>query len=331
MARIAAILTALARLVARDQRRFHSIGGNNLVLVLYFLGPAGLFVMVLAAAALLVPLSSSPVAKIPEDRRRLWPLTPVEWWTVRAGGIALTPVAWVALLLLLFSKGGVAALQLVVAVIAVQAVKYVLARAPRVNPLRWIPPLPGTLGQLVRKNLREMLSVLDIWIAALLAASAVGFRLMRPNAAPDYRPMVAMLVVIILSTYAQCLFGLEAKSGFTRYRMLPLSGWKILFAKDAAFLLIAGTLTAGVDPLSGLAAAFAVLAVGHHHSVRQPAPQAKWGFMSGALLPVGLTQVVAAFGASNLVRQDLAFFGVAVAAWLVSLGFYGWMWGREEE
>lgn len=331
MARIAAVLKALGRLVAREQKRYHSVGGNNLLLVLYFLGPAGMFVMVLAAAALLVPLSSSPAAKIPEERRHLWPLTPAEWLAVRAGSLVLTPVAWVALLLVLFSKGRAAALQLAAAAVAVQGVKLLLARVPRVNLLRWIPALPGTMGQLMRKNLREMLCVLDTWIAALLAASGVAFRLLRPAAEPEFRPMVAMLVVIILSTYAQCLFGLEARSGFTRYRMLPISGWRILLAKDMAFMAVALALTAGLDPMSGLAAALAVLAVGHHHSVRQPVAQEKWGFVHGALLPSGLTQVVAAFAASNLMRQDARFFAIAVVGWAVSVGFYGWWWGRGEE
>lgn len=331
MARISAILIALARLVAREQRRFNSIGGNNLLWVLYFLQAGGLFIMVLAAAALLVPLSTSPVSKIPADRRRLWPLTPADWWAVRAGGFALTPAAWIAAALLWFSKGGSAALQLAGVAAAMQAVKRFLDRTPSINLLRWIPPLPGTLGQLVRKNIREMLSVLDTWIAAMLAASAIAFRILRPGVATDFQPMVSMLVVTILSTFAQCLFGLEAKSGFTRYRMLPLSGWRILFAKDAAFLGIAALLTAGIDPLSGMAAAFAALAVGHHHSIRQTAPQAKWGFMSGSLIPAGLTQVIAMFGASNLARQDLAFLGIAIAAWAVSLAFYGWWWSRGED
>src|SRR5205085_6100733 len=138
------------------------------------------------------------------------------------------------------------------------------ARAPQANLLRHVPAVPGKLGGLVRKNLREMLSVLDPYAGLVLMISGVIYRVKTPNADSDALLMITLLVMLSLSTYAQCLFAFDAESGFSRYRVLPLRGWEILVAKDAAFLLIALLLSLPLVPLAGIAAALGALAVGHH-------------------------------------------------------------------
>ena len=42
--------------------------------------------------------------------------------------------------------------------------------------IRWTPKLPGRLGGLVQKNLRQMLSTLDFWAALLLTVSGTAYR-----------------------------------------------------------------------------------------------------------------------------------------------------------
>ena len=45
---------------------------------------------------------------------------------------------------------------------------------------RRVPPIPGPLGQLIRKNLREILSTLDFYCAAILSLSVLLWRLFGP-------------------------------------------------------------------------------------------------------------------------------------------------------
>ena len=54
-----------------------------------------------------------------------------------------------------------------------------------------------------------------------------------------------------MSSYAQCLFGLDGEGGRSRYRLLPVRGWQLLLAKDAAFLIVLLPLTLTVAILPG--------------------------------------------------------------------------------
>jgi hypothetical protein len=78
---------------------------------------------------------------------------------------------------------------------------------------------------------------------------------------------------------------------------MPLPGWCILAAKDAAFLLVILIVTLPVAPLAGLAGGLAALAVGHAASIREGREQTRWRFSSGASLDNGITQVIALAGA----------------------------------
>src|SRR5205823_12599907 len=105
------------------------------------------------------------------------------------------------------------------------------------------PNLPGPLNHLVRKNLREILSTLDFYCALILSLSAAGLRAAGAAMPADAFMAMALLVVLALASYAQCLFGLDGEGGLGRYGLLPLKGWRMLAAKDAAFLLVALALT----------------------------------------------------------------------------------------
>ncbi len=108
--------------------------------------------------------------------------------------------------------------------------------------------------------------------------------------------ILALVVVIALSTYAQSLFGLDLPSGLVRYRVMPLRGYEILLAKDIAFLLVAAILVAPLAPLAGFAGALVAVAVGHHASVLRPLPQMRWRFTGGVIFPSRIFPGISAGG-----------------------------------
>ena len=62
-----------------------------------------------------------------------------------------------------------------------------------------------------------------------------------------------------------------------RYRMMPLRGWQILIAKDAAFLTIAVVLALPLSiPGAIRLGAFIALAVGHRTSIESPRRRLRW-------------------------------------------------------
>ena len=127
------------------------------------------------------------------------------------------------------------------------------------------------------------------------------------------------------STYAQCLFGLDSESGYTRYRLLPLRGWQILLAKDVPVILLLALCVAPLAPMAGIAAGLAALAVGHHPSIQRARTQRRWRFTAGAGIGFGIVQVVLMFGAAALVERVSGWWmGPILGAYLASLAVYGW-------
>jgi hypothetical protein len=136
--------------------------------------------------------------------------------------------------------------------------------------------------------------------------------------------ILSLLVVLAMSTYALCLFGLDTDSSFTRYHLLPLRGWQILLAKDAAYLLLILILVLPLAPLSGLAAGLMALAVGHKPSVEQPVPQHRWRFTGGANISSGLLQVFLMFSFGTMVgRTSKLVLLPCLAIYFGSLWWYG--------
>ena len=95
MARIPAVLKAVARAVWRGEGSFASIGTNNfLIFTAYFLRQNGKFLYLLIALLIFLPLSADPLRKIPPERLALWPLSRREWWTLRVLSPWLNPITW---------------------------------------------------------------------------------------------------------------------------------------------------------------------------------------------------------------------------------------------
>jgi hypothetical protein len=187
-----------------------------------------------------------------------------------------------------------------------------------------VPHFPGRWNQLIRKNLREIVSTLDFYCALVLSLGALICRATHLALPPQAYLAITVLVVLALSSYAQSLFGLDGAGGLARYRLLPLAGWEILAAKDVAFLAVASLLTLPLAPLAGIAAALAALAMGHAPTVNRPRPQSRWRFSTGAGMVFGLLQ--AAFltmAASTVYFSSALFLLPAIALWAGSTWFYG--------
>jgi len=328
VARVLSILAALGKAVRRGAKSAGSFASNNLFVVsvalLFFKDPGGfLSINLLIALVLFFPLSADPLRRIPAVRLALWPLGRSQRGLLRILSVWLNPVAWVLALLALRQA---VTWELWAALAALFVLAFLApGRAPggRRSLFRAVPHFPGALDQLIRKNLREAFATLDFYCALLLAAVGVGFRAAGHLPREALFPM-SIAVVLALSTHAANLFGLDG-GGMTRYALLPIPGWQVLAAKDAAFLLIALALTLPLAPLAGFAAALAGLAYGHYASVTRRHAGVRWRFATAAALGGGLLQVVAMALAAAAVIDGSLWFLLPVAL------VYAWSlrhWGR---
>ena len=293
MAGLYPVLRALATVTKRERKTFGSLVSNNFFLMsALLLQEAGVFVYLLGALVIFFPMSADPLRKIPAERLALWPLGRAELRKLRLLSPWINPLTWILAALAGWSlkhteSAGVLALLAGLFVIGF----FVPSISGEPAFLRWLP------GNLIGKNLREMLLTLDVYVALLLSLSGLIYRLLIPALPAEALMAMTLLTVLALSSYAQCLFGLESVSGMTRYQLMPLAGWRIIAAKDAAFLVVAVLLTLPLAPLAGLAAALAALALGHGPSVEERREQTRWRFSSGVSIGSGFIQTVAMAGA----------------------------------
>jgi len=330
VAGLRAILKALRRAVGRDLA--NSVKANNL-LFLGLLGRAAEGLFVLLGFLLLLPLSADPLGKIPPARLALWPLSGWQRFGLRLASLALSPVAWIGAAILVKTKRPGTALAFCGLAIGMQCA-LVLGRRMAKRDRHWdllrdLPRLPGRLGGLVRKNAREMLSLLDPYAAALLSLGGGVYRILAKHPDPAASTIVGLFVALALSTCAQSLFGLDGESGVRRYHLLPVSGWEILLAKDLAFLTILFVLLLPLDPWPGMTFGLVALGFGHHSSVLLELPQQRWRFASGQL-PFGALQVAVAM-VFGFVEHQRGLFVLALAGmgWIASVYYYGRRWERE--
>jgi hypothetical protein len=316
------VIRALFRAVRRDLGSFGSVVTNNFFLFIALLVAGAVTAGVLPVAAYpymallvlltLFPLAADPLAKIPAVRLGLWPLAGRQRLALRGAGVALSPMVWLAAFLVWRTAHPAAALS----VLAIPLATYGLS-TPRWQPLRRVP----AFGELMRKNLRQMLSVLDPYLAALLAAFGAfgGARAMEGGAAG-----MAMLTALAMSTWAQRLFALDGPAGMARYRLMPLPAWRILLAKDAAYLSLLFLLVLPTDAVTGLACGLLALAVGRYPALRYRPPATRWRFLSGRF-GFGLAQIVACGAAVAQAERRWAVLGIAAALWAATL-WLGGIW-----
>ncbi|HUQ92560.1 MAG TPA: hypothetical protein VM120_12855 [Bryobacteraceae bacterium] len=337
MARIAPILKALATVTWRELRSLNAVTANNFFLFTFALfalqPPSAVFLQVILGLLLFFPLSADPMRKIPPDRLALLPLSGGELIRLRAMSIFLSPVIWLIAGVLIWGGSrfrGLSYQLLFLAVFANAATllaERFLEEVPRLNLIRDIPQFPSSLGGLIRKNIREMLHVLDPYAGLVLTISGVVYRFAANHPEPEALFGITMLAVLSLSTYGQRLFALD--SAFTRYYLMPLKGWQVLLAKDIAFLVVLLVLVLPLAPLAGIAAGLAVLAVGHQPSVMLPSAQSRWRFVAGASITHGIVQTICMFGAGTLTYRSSPLILVPCAVlWVLSLFYFGWRFDR---
>jgi hypothetical protein len=324
MARVFAILGALWRAQRRDQKSFESVATNNFFIVTaIFLQKAGTFVYLILGLVLLFPLSTDPLRKIPGSRLSLWPLENAQRRMLRILSPWVNPVTWLIAGAAVWMARGSVSVGLWAILAGIIAVGFVLSEipAPAHGMLRRVPQFPGRLNHLIRKNLREIFATLDFYCALLMSLGSLLFRLFGPPLPREALVPITILVVLALSSFAQCLFGLDGAGGLGRYRLLPLKGWEILAAKDAAYLLVVIPLTLPLAPIQGISAALAALALGHGPSVNEHRVQTRWRFSSGASVFYGILQ--AALIAMAAVNDQRLVLPVAFVACGGSLIYYG--------
>jgi hypothetical protein len=338
VAALNAILTALRRAVGRDLMTLWSIKVNNfflfIALLIYGALESGVKpssaepLLALTGLLLLFPASEDPLSKIPSSRLRLWPLDAAQRITLRLASLLLSPVLWITAGILWKTASLSVSLSFLAIVVAVQVGSIggigLVRRIPAWNPLRHIPQLPGRYGGLIRNNLREICSLLDFYLALILCALGAWYWFLYAHPDPSAPPIISILIALALSTYTQSLFGLDSAPGMTRYRLLPLTGWEILLAKDIAFLLALIALILPFTLGTGLTFGLVALTLGHHSSVYLKIPQKRWRFAGGRLLPVGAVQALGCVSLAFYERSHGPIVLIPVTAlWALSVYFYG--------
>ena len=341
MAAIAAVVIAIVRSGWRSLRGARSFTGNNLVVFIALLmtgepgdRPSSTAVMYLMVGLLwALPLSQELTRRIPPIRFRLWPLNSWQKAAVYAINLLVNPLVGIAILFGMLSRDRPVGLGLAAAAVATPfAVLVGQALAGRGfgwSPLAWIPRPPGPLGGLVQSHIRELLQLLDVYLAMLTAIVGILYIRFSANPDPEARIVLGCLVVLLMSTCAQGHVSFDSPALETRLRLLPVSSTAVLLARDTAWLLITVPLIAGFRPLPCIAAALAVLAIGHRTSMHQAIEQKRWNFATGRLVPHGILQIIGLVGAGSAVYHfGWPSFAAVIVAYAGSLWWSGRKWDR---
>ncbi len=324
------ILRAVARAMRRDVGSFAALKVNNFFLFVLLLIAGNVAVglpprsaypfLLLVGFLLLFPLSSDPLAKIPPMRTAVWPLAASQRTALRVVTVALSPLFWLTLALFLRTAPSLAFAFLAMAAI-MQIALALMRYAPSAHgqSTGWTIWFPGKLGPLIAGAVRQMFHVLDTYVAILIALGGCSYRFFYSSPDPAAYPIFSLLIALALSTYAQCLFGLDSQSAWTRYRLLPVHAREILFAKDAASLGVLLLLTLPLSPVAGLTSGLTALAIGHFPALRRRNPQYRWRFMGGRFA-IGVAQIAcgAALGLAAA-KTNLAFALFPVGGYLLAM------------
>ena len=332
--RLLSLLRALGKVAARHARSFGSVGGQNLFVFVGFVAlqpeSAAFFVMVLVVV-LLFPMSTDPMQALPEDRRLLWPLSAWEWTALRIVSLFLSPGVWIGLAITVLLGWRIGALALGGGAV-VQLLTHFAKRLPGISGgwLRLLPAPPGATGAIMRLQWRGMLRTLDPYVALVFSGATTAYRFSGQPLEGEAPRIMALIVALALSTHTQVLLGIDGL-GAERYALMPLRGWRVLLAKDLAFLTMLALLVAPLDLTAGLMGGIASLVTGHHVSVMMPRPQSAWRFTAGALTPWGIVQTILLFAIGTSVRiLGLPLIVACLVAWLGSVALYGWVWDRDQ-
>lgn len=140
----------------------------------------------------------------------------------------------------------------------------------------------------------------------------------------DSTLVLTVCIAIVLSSYAQTLYGLDRSGDLTRYRLLPIPTWQILAARDASYLLAGVILTLPLAPLAGLAAFLTALILGRRNSLSRRTEQTRWRFSMSPAFSSGLIQMIAIVFAASATAHGTPLALVPIAAvYALTFRFYG--------
>lgn len=294
MAQFLALLYLLKRLMSKELRSFSSLGLNNLLFCVLFLmsGSANvgrpkdafwstLFFQLIFLAPLLVTFSVDTQHRLPVQRVASWPLTNTKRLWLSSISFVLNPLFLVLFAGFLLWMGFAIALVFVLLGLVVHVAVFATGR------LTFRPRKPGLWGRSVRRGgiaqemWQELTGTLDLWAAFLIALSGTLYRLVGRSPEPEAFPILALFVGIAMSTVAQRMFSLDEGRSLLRYRLLPISGWKLLLMQDAAFLIPLLVMVTLLSFRTGLTFGLAAITLGRYPSLRQRVNQRRWRFVGG--------------------------------------------------
>lgn len=313
----------------RDQKSVLAFTGNSFFIVsVVVMMDAGLFVYLLIALVAIIPLSTDPAQKIPGSRLGCWPLGRGELLILRMASPWVNPMTWMLATLAIAVGAGRVTIGLWLFVAAIVVGGLAVSSIPKTVEhavLRRVPGFPGILNQLIRKDLRQILSILDVYLAGLLSGFTAVVRLSGIDIPSDGLMILTALVVLALSSYTLSLFGLDVPAGLSRYRLLPLRGWQSLVSKDLSVLLVSVPLLVPLQPTPGIGATLVALLIGHRSSIGTPRMQSPWRFSRGAsFLPLGLVHAVGIVSATAMISYHGTLLLVpCIAGWGWSIVHYG--------
>jgi hypothetical protein len=203
------------------------------------------------------------------------------------------------------------------------------ARVPRM--LHWFARADQTRSPRLWRalpvlELRQLARSLDLWLAVLLSLTAAFYKTVDPNSAP----IMALLVVLALSSHANNLFAADLLSGRTRWKLSPIRGLSLLLRKGLPLIAISVLLTLPLQPAAGLTAILGALAIGHHNSVLAPQDSSPWRFTLSGVFPQGVIQAACIFGlGSATARGNPYTLPAAAALYTVSLLIYAWLFDND--
>ena len=177
-------------------------------------------------------------------------------------------------------------------------------------------------------TLREVMGTLDFWAALLLAASGAAYRFFDRAPEEDAFPVMAMFVVVAMSTVTQRMLSLDDGRSALRYKLWPVGGWKLLLTQDAVFVLLVSALVAPLSLRVGVSGSLVMIALGRFPSLRQKVKQRRGRFVSGDPR-YGLLQVVAGAAAGiGAARVGVVVLAIALGGYGVSLALGARWWKR---
>jgi hypothetical protein len=341
LAALIAVLIALGKAARRDAQTLLSVTLNNFFLVAALLAYGALVSKMppLASAPfflalgllLLFPASDDPLNRIPTSTLALWPLSNIQRSALRVASLAFSPVAWLGLLIVIVLRTR-AALVFFGLLFVIRGLAFlgftIRSRWEHLYPPRLLPAPATNTGRLLRLNLRQMICLLDFYLAITVSMVGTTYRLLNSHADTAAFPILAILVSLAFSTHALSIFGLDGLSGLTWLRLSPLPGWRVLLAKDAAYLAMVCVLTLPLAPVTGLTFALVALAIGRYPSLMLRNFQRRWRFAGGDLR-FGVAQIFLASGIAFAESQEgVRWLGVAIVAYGVSLLAGGWYWDK---